>query len=252
MTKKFIYTIVFIFIFCSFFWFNSLGIAQRPSIATYYKIVDPKTEPGDIISRTEKGLEKAKKPYDPNLFGVIVEKPSIAWGKSTTSTRPVIFYGKAYVKVSNINGTIKKGDFITSSEIPGVGQKATRSGFVLGRALEDLNQKEKKIKVFVEIQYLSREGEKGIKKIWENIMKGLERPENFPIVLRYLFALFVGGGSFFVGFISFVKALRNGIEAIGRNPLAKRSIQISLILNLIGIVILTLAGLGLALFVILY
>jgi len=39
---------------------------------------------------------------------------------------------------------------------------------------------------------------------------------------------------------------------MGRNPLAKESIRMAMILNLIGILILTMAGLGLALFVILY
>ena len=62
----------------------------------------------------------------------------------------------------------------------------------------------------------------------------------------------MGGGSFIIGFFSFIKAQREGVAAIGRNPLAKESVKAAMILNLIGIFILTLAGLGLALFVILY
>ena len=42
------------------------------------------------------------------------------------------------------------------------------------------------------------------------------------------------------------------IEAIGRNPLAKSSIQIAILLDLTGILVLTAAGVGLALFIILY
>jgi hypothetical protein len=49
-----------------------------------------------------------------------------------------------------------------------------------------------------------------------------------------------------------MRTLREGVIGISRNPLAKRSIQTAMVLNLIGISILTLAGIGLALFVILY
>jgi len=42
------------------------------------------------------------------------------------------------------------------------------------------------------------------------------------------------------------------VTGISRNPLAKKSIQSAMILNLIGILILTLAGLALAVFVIIY
>lgn len=253
MWKKYkVFLIISLFIFVFLPVFSCIVWAQKFSIAAYYHVADLNIEAGDILVQTKEGLKKAKKPYDPNLFGVLIEKPAIALGKEATSTRPVLSYGIAEVKVSNINGAIKKGDFITSSNLPGVGQKATQSGFVLGRALEDFDQQEGKIKTFVEIQYLNLKKGGGIQETLKNIIGGFGRPENFPVVLRYIFALLVGGGSFFAGFVSFTKALRKGIEATGRNPLAKRSIRASLILNLIGIVILTLAGLGLALFVILY
>lgn len=219
--------------------------------ATYYQVQES-VEEGDIISLSKEGFKKSTLPYDPNLFGVIVKTPSFALGKPGPSTYPILSYGVALVKVSNKGGPIKRGDFITSSEIPGVGQKALGPGFVLGKALEDFNKKEGKIRVFVEIHHLSKGKQSELGKVWKSLIEGLGRPENFPEVLRYLFALFLGGGSFFAGFFSFVRALQKATEAIGRNPLAKRMIQFTTILNLIGIIILTLAGLALALFVILY
>ena len=62
----------------------------------------------------------------------------------------------------------------------------------------------------------------------------------------------LGGGAFVLGFVSFARSLRSGVEAVGRNPLAKSSIQLAMVLNLGGILTLTMAGIGLALFVIFY
>jgi len=86
---------------------------------------------------------------------VIGENPILVFGKETTTTLPIVSYGKTLVRVTNQNGEIKKGDFITSSNRPGVGQKATEPGFVVGRALEDFNEDEGIIPVFVNIQYLN-------------------------------------------------------------------------------------------------
>ena len=246
-----------IYLFSLFFLvfiFQSKAFSQTlPSIAKNIEILDSDVRVGNIISQTENGFVKTNIPYDQNLVGVIGENPIMIFGKPSTSTFPLISYGEALVLVSNKNGEIKKGDFITSSEIPGVGQKATESGYVLGNALEDFNQKEGLIRVFVWPHYESFPPSKiSIRTLFTQILQLMGRPENFPEVLRYIFAVILAILSLVVGFFGFVRTLAKGLEAIGRNPLAKKSIQFSMILNLIGIVILTLAGLGLALFVILY
>jgi hypothetical protein len=43
------------------------------------------------------------------------------------------------VKVSTKNGDIQPGDYITTSDIPGVGMKATEPGRVIGKALTGLS-----------------------------------------------------------------------------------------------------------------
>jgi hypothetical protein len=235
----------------------SSAIAQKDysKIASYFEIADSEIETGNLISAKENGLFKTNSAYDSDLFGVVVEIPAIVFNKQTTSSFPIVSYGEAYIKITNKNGEIEKGDLITSSDIPGVGQKVTQSGTVIARALENSNDKEI-IKAFVEIYYYNKDkgllGESETKRILGAIMAGLEKPENFPELLKYIFALLIAGGSFLAGFISFVKALRKGTEAIGRNPLAKKAIVTAMIFNLIGIIIIILAGLGIALFVILY
>ncbi len=240
-----------------FFWlFISIEIVLAqglPSMARNLEIDDPEAKTGDIISRTKDGLFRSNIPYDQNIIGVIGETPILVFGKPTTTTLPIVFSGETLAKASNINGEIKRGDFITSSDKSGVGQKATQSGFVIGKTLEDFNQEEGLITLVVNIQYVNiPEGKFTFGGVVQEIISGLKMPENIPEVLRYFFAILLGGGSFFIGFFSFAKSLRDGVTGISRNPLAKKSIQSAMILNLIGILILTMAGLALALFVILY
>jgi hypothetical protein len=224
-----------------------------PSIAKNLEIKE-EAKLGDIISQSEEGFIKSKTPYDEKIIGVVGENPILVFGKQTTTTLPVITFGEALVRVSNINGEIKRGDFITSSQNPGIGQKATQSGWVLGKAMEDLKEEEGLILAQIDIRYIAFPGTKKptIREFFSLIYENIQRPENFPSFLRYLFAILLGGGSFLFGFLMIARTLHKGIEAIGRNPLARRSIQLAMIWNLIGIVFLTLAGLGLALFVILY
>jgi hypothetical protein len=245
-------TLVFLILF-GIFSFKIVLSQGVPMIAQYFEIKDPEIKKGDIVSLRNKEIYRSNVPYDENIVGVIGENPILVFGKETTTTLPVVSYGKTLVRVTNQNGEIKKGDFITSSNRPGVGEKATESGFVVGRALENFNEDEGLIPVFVSIQYLNLAPKRPtFGGVIQEILSTLRVPENVPEVLRYTFAIFLAGMSFLFGFIFFLRTLREGIVGMSRNPLAKKSIQTAMILNLIGISILTLAGIGLALFVILY
>lgn len=246
--------IFFPLIFLGLFILSESVLAQGlPSIAKNLEVADSEVKVGDIISQTKEGLFRSNIPYDENIVGVVGETPILVFSKPTPTTLPIVFFGETLVRVSNINGEIKKRDFITSSKKPGIGQKAIQSGFVLGKALEDFNQEEGLIRAEINIQYRDIAPVAiSPTTIFSKIIEGLGRPENIPEVLKYIFALSLAGGSFLLGFFFFVRTLREGIVGISRNPLAKKSITIAMVLNLIGILILTLAGLGLALFVILY
>lgn len=244
----------FILIFSGLFVFGEIALSQKlPSIAKNLEATDQETKIGDIVSETGQGIFRSMIAYDRDIVGIVGESPILVFGKPTTTTLPVIYLGEALVRVSNKNGEIKKRDFITSSEKPGIGQKATQSGIVIGRALEDSNQEEGLIKAEINIQYADIGfGKVSPLGIFTKIIGEFGRAENLPEVLRYIFALLLAAGSFFVGFFAFVRALQKGVEATGRNPLAKNSIRFAMILNLLGIIILTLAGLSLAFFVIIY
>ncbi len=245
---------IIIFISIGLFLLSGFAFAQGlQSIARNLEINDPEAKVGDIVSQTKDGLLRSSIPYDKNILGVIGKTPILVFGKLTTTTQPIVFSGETLVRATNDNGKIKKGDFVTSSKKPGVGEKATRSGFVVGKALVNFDKKEGLIPLLINIQYINiLSGKSTFGSVFSEIISGLKVPENIPKIFRYFFAILLGGGSFLIGFLSFIKNLKEGVIGISRNPLAKRSIQSAMALNLIGILILTVAGLALALFVILY
>lgn len=224
-----------------------------PPIAVNFDVNDTQIKAGDIITRTQEGLFRATISYDQNVIGVVGQTPILVFGKPTGVSVPVVYLGETLIRASNINGEIKKGDFITSSEKPGVGQKATQSGFIIGEALENFNEEDGLIMARIDIQYVNI-GQSGIlpKSFFPKILEEISGSGELPEIIRYLFSILLGGISLFAGFFGFVRTLQKGLEATGRNPLAKNSIRLVMILNLIGIGILAFAGLGLSLFVILY
>jgi len=239
-------------------WFSFPVLAaelNNDTIARNLIVSDAAAAGGDILVNTENGLVRASESYDKRMFGVVVENPSVSLNKASGDTKAVVSSGEAKVKVADSNGDIKAGDFITSSSQPGVGLKATEPGFILGKALEDLKSKQGEIAVLVNIQYQSiseSENLGGVDRVLRLFSSRLEDPQNFPLVLRYILAALLAIISFVFGYLSFVRALRKGIEAIGRNPLAKGTIQLAMILNLFGVIVITISGIGLALIIIFY
>ena len=77
-------------------------------------------------------------------------------GEADGSGKPVIvgLAGRVPVKVSTKNGDIKPGDYITTSDIPGIGMKATEPGRVIGKALTGLSgESEGRVAVFIQNTY---------------------------------------------------------------------------------------------------
>jgi hypothetical protein len=90
-------------------------------------------------------IAKTGKSYDSGVMGVISTSPSIGLGggynklSSGAETRPVVLAGRTSVKVSLENGFIEVGDFLVSSSMSGVAMKASKSGRVIGQALESFD-----------------------------------------------------------------------------------------------------------------
>ena len=91
-------------------------------------------------------LEKATKGTKGKIIGVVSTNPGFLAGGGIqdpdyieSNVVPVALSGRVPVKVTNENGSIKRGDYITASSTPGAGMKATEAGRVVGIALEPLN-----------------------------------------------------------------------------------------------------------------
>lgn len=92
---------------------------------------------GSIVSLKDSGYMLAGVENDEDMIGVISEEPGVFYqGDVVDQNAYLASGGTTYILVNTTNGSILKGDHITSSESAGVGVKAIRSGKVIGRALE--------------------------------------------------------------------------------------------------------------------
>lgn len=217
---------------------------------------------GDIVSLNQEGLLiRTQVENDTRMFGVVNLNPTLVIrGKSGL---PVSRSGQITVNITTLGGPVIPGDYITSSLIPGKGQKASQlSGYMLGVALEPFAEtdgvetdfegkkiREGTLRVEVGIGPASPvliKAQGGIfgtfKQLLANALYNLSVSQKLDRVIRYFIAALVALTVVFVNFFTFGKNISRGIEAIGRNPLAKYAIQSMIIVNVLMIVVVTIGG----------
>jgi F0F1-type ATP synthase membrane subunit c/vacuolar-type H+-ATPase subunit K len=226
---------------------DSLGIAIP--IETSDEVIS-----GDIICTEEGGLVRCSEGYQPSIYGVVTANPPLALESPDTPDSPLaVTTGDASVRVSAVNGSIAVGDLVTSSENPGVGQKATLNGFALGVAMESFESDNPneigEVLVSINIHPISSFAGSRTNLV-SNIRQALSAPVVAPLdSFRYLLAFIIALISFALGFLYFGRVVRSGVEAIGRNPLASRTIQVTIVINIVITVVIVLTGLAIALLV---
>jgi len=119
-------------------------------IAEYFPAIEA-VEKGELVSVSPQGrklVQKSTGEYDPSLLGIVSTNPAAVIEESWISLgaggsgdfnplKPyVALAGRVPTKVSTENGSIEPGDPLTSSSTPGVAMKATKSGPIVGKALE--------------------------------------------------------------------------------------------------------------------
>lgn len=253
-----------------------LVLAQSNSVDwTYtYIVSDKESVDGDIISSsTDKGLTRSSFPFDSRAFGVVQTNPLAVYRGQDNAGTPIARTGVATVNVTTINGPISPGDYITTSEIPGKGEKATVSGYVIGVAMTPLsatggteidyqrksttntpNPTEKlrsgQVTVALKLEYAeittARTALRLLDQINAALFTNIQNPDQFVKIFRYITAIIIVLISFAVGFYTFSRAIPKGIEAIGRNPLAQKTIIFSIILNIIFTIATAVAGIAAA------
>ena len=121
---------------------DSAGVEPGFTDLAEYFPASEALEPGDLVS-VDAGfpvyVTKSSGAYQRTLLGVVSTDPAITFGDPTTMENPaaIALAGRVPVKVTNENGPVAIGDFLTSSSIPGYAMKATRNGRVIGMALDN-------------------------------------------------------------------------------------------------------------------
>jgi len=233
-----------LFFFFLLFSYNRFEvIAQNNSISLTIVIEgDVPSEPNGSIVVLDKGVYKiSNKKSDPNQVGVITLNPAVTLRRSANqNVYDVNTSGTALIKATNRNGKITKGDYLTSSDILGVAQKSTESEYVIGVAAEDFDTESGNVRVNIEPRYILLNASTGTNLL--NVVRQSSQSVFLAPVdsLRYILAAIVAIASFLFGFSIFGKITGSGIQALARNPLARSSIQINIIIEFIlniGIII---------------
>lgn len=222
-------------------------------IAISVPIADKNVQDGDIVSSQNGAYYLSKVVYDHTVYGVVTLTPAVAFeSTSGPKTNPVISSGEVFVRVSTLNGAIKQGDGITTSTIPGVGQKADKAGFIVGIALANYSEKDPRKVGKILVSFAPRFNTDSLggtvkANLIDTFRNAPEAMTMSPLIsLRYILAAIIAILSFILGFVYFGKVAMNGVEALGRNPLAGKLIQFSVILNLLLTMLIVGVGLVIA------
>ncbi len=222
---------------------DSSGLAKTVSITEA-------VEQGDIICADPEGIRKCLGQYKSEIIGVITENPASAFEIDDENAKLIVDSGVILTKVSSVNGEIKKGNLITTSDKEGVGQLANLNGYVLGFALEDFvsNSPDEIGKILVEVNiHPAASITNARSNLLQVLRQGLSVPLFEPLAaLRYILAALIVLVAFTLGFVYFGRVAKSGVEAIGRNPLAKNAIEVSVILHILITIVIVLTGLFLA------
>ena len=243
-------TIIFLIVFCSFFLSSQSVSAQGTvisGVALTVPIEDQNVKSGDIICALKNGYIPCNNSYDSGLYGVVNDNP-IGSVEFVGGGRLVNTTGTVKVNVTTVNGTINKGDFVTTSATPGIGQLAIHNGYVLGLAQEEYNEADK-TKVGQILVSISIHPTIGISDshndLYQTIREALLSGQISPLAtLRYLTSALMVILGFVLGFVYFGRIAKAGVEAIGRNPLSSRTIEFGLILHILLTIAIVGVGLG--------
>jgi hypothetical protein len=183
------------------------------------------------------------------VFGVVVSSSDAAVSLSNTSAERETFVansGQYEVLVSNQNGPVKSGDYIAISALSGVGMKASNiQQFVLGKALNSFDgvtsiegnttlktstgeQQVTLGRVTIEVSvahnpHFSKEKEAGVPQFLNDLAQVVtDKPVTAFRIYASLGVVLIC--ALVAGIILF-SGVRTGMTAVGRNPLAKKSIS---------------------------
>ncbi|TSC76184.1 MAG: hypothetical protein G01um101431_805, partial [Parcubacteria group bacterium Gr01-1014_31] len=191
--------------------FTLFEVNDAADLAEIYPTMDMTLEPGEVVALDPllpNGVRRTGSPYDQTALGVVSTRPAMVIGGTGgigVDGVPVALSGRVPVKVTTKNGEIKPGDFLTTSDEPGVAMKATRAGHILGVALDGYDGAETgTVTLFV------RSGQfNGDAQAWFNEMQ--ERPATAAEILAHFAATPVATST---ASVIFTDRLLAGLEVV--------------------------------------
>jgi F0F1-type ATP synthase membrane subunit c/vacuolar-type H+-ATPase subunit K len=233
--------------------------------------IDEEVQDGDIISyNPETSTYRRSQTFaDEMMYGVVVRDPVLHLQdrEASATGTPVVRYGEVLMNVSTLGGSIYAGDLITSSVLPGIGQRVGREegAYVLGFALEDMVLTGERIemengttaelgKVSVALRigpYVTREGAAFLA---STSVSGIQLPEraegqggfDYFKMFRYVLASLVAVSAVVVASRRFGDTFSQSVISIGRNPLAQSHIRSMVLWNAFLIFTICAVGFGIA------
>lgn len=256
--KKFLLFVLPILLTTNYLLPSAYAQSQGIEVTSVYEIADADAIEGDILKASDQGLVRTNIGFDNKMFGIIQEQPLLVY-RNEVKGKPVVRSGIAQVNVTTLNGPIKNGDYITSSAIPGKGQKAEESGYTIGIALGSFTGDgapeidgprgkvaSGKIPVAVRIEYTELTNPRFAGRLFgfvgTAVLENVSDPKQIGNVIRFVAAGLVILLSFTFGFLTFSRSIAKSIEALGRNPLAKSTIQLSMVINILLLVVTAIVG----------
>src|SRR5258708_1675540 len=219
-TKIVQYRVLFFFLLLSGIGYSLVSRASFDTVAVSVVIEDKGAQSGDVVSLKNAKYYLSTEAYDPQMFGVIIDNPDLSiQDLDMTSFKYLVSAGQLSVRVSNTNGKIKKGDFLTSSTIKGVAEKADTTGEVLGVALEDYNPRSPNDIGMITMLLGIKSAYVGNTSVRANLLQTLRSGSSAVFIspidsLRYTLAAIVIGATFLLGFTSFGRISGNSLHAL--------------------------------------
>jgi len=207
---------------------------------------------GSIVSFEENKYRLSNKPYDSKMVGVVVEQADIIVEEEGSSLADILMInkGETQILVNGETGAIETGDLLTASSTPGQAMKADKDGIIVAVAIDTFHPTNPNdsslIRGLVDIRFttlgdtfsadsigLSDQGMVSTLKrsVSEILGLGPGGLAGTSPIFRYTLATLVVAIAFISGFLLFGRIAMRGVEALGRNPLARRTIMIGIIMN---------------------
>lgn len=250
---------------CASFVFFALGSVFVPlvsraqikeaDIVQRYPIANETFLFGDIVVYDRETLHYrlSTTRVDPFVFGVAIENPIFLLDDGTANV-PITRNGETVLNVVAENGPIRAGDYITTSSVRGKGERANADDiYLVGIALgdyaglpdeivgEESGTSYGRVPALLSVGHVSK-----VQEVWpRDSVAGAQTgvtEATLLNVIQYIVAAFIALGSVFIAFRNFGPNIRTGLASIGRNPLAKSSIQSMVLLNVVLMVLISAGG----------